>query len=103
MAKKKYSLKKQVMTELKKHFKGFLLNPFGENSLFNPFSIQKYFHNEGNLFNYFANSGGTEILYKLLKTQSYEKLTEFLRHILDEEQMIPINIEEFINAKNINL
>ena len=43
---------------------------------------------------------GKEILYKLLKTQSYERLTEFLRHILNEKQIIPIDIKEFINAKN---
>ena len=100
MVKKTYSLKEEVMTELKKHYNGFNMNPYSENSLFNPFSIQKYFRKEGKLENYFANSGGTEILFKLLKTQSYERLTEFLTHILNEKQMIPIDIQEFINAKN---
>ena len=97
---KKYSLQDEVMIELKNHYNGFLMNPYGENSLFNPFSIQNYFHNDGKLDNYYANSGGTEILYQLLKTQSFKTLTEFLRHILDKNQMIPIALKDFTGAKN---
>ncbi len=96
---KSYEQTQQVMDELKKHYNGFLMSSYAENSLYNPYAIQNYFRNDGNLKNYFAESGGTQILYNVLKTQSFEILTQFLRYILNEENKIPIKINEFMKPK----
>ena len=52
---------------------------------------------------YFAESGGTKILYDALKSQSFEQLTDFLKYILDEEKKIPIDIQKFMEPKPWNI
>ena len=100
---KNYENKEDVLKELKSYYNGFRMSHNATISLYNPFAIQNYFRNDGDLIPYFAESGGTKILYDALKSQSFEQLTDFLKYILDEEKKIPIDIQKFMEPKPWNI
>ena len=90
MKKKKIERKEDILNELKKNCNGFLLSENAGNLVYDPCAIQSYFQNNGEIELYFPNNESNKTLYDFLKTQFIGKLTDFLRHILDEEQNISI-------------
>lgn len=89
-----------VMKELNRYYNGYLQSPFAETPIFNPTSIQHYFANDGNLQDYFAWTGGTEILFKLLKNQSITMLSNFLKGVLVDDKGIEIEKTSMITPQN---
>ena len=73
-------------------------------SIYNPFSIQKYFAAEtGQLQPYFANSGSTKQLFMLLSGLSFWDLNKFLQFFMNEDCRIPIDKNQMIKKKEWNV
>ena len=88
------------MKELKTYYNGCLQSPFAETPIFNPTSIQHYFANDGNLQDYFSWTGGTELLFKLLKKQSIKMLSKFFKEVLIDHKGIETEKNSMITPQN---
>lgn len=86
--------------DLERYYNGYLPNPYATTSIYNPYSIQRFFSDEtGELTPFFANSGSTSQLFLILRGLSLEKLNQFLQFFINENYLIPIDKDQMIKKK----
>ena len=91
----------QFWETFENYYNGYLPSPYATISIYNPYSIQRYFSSlSGELKPYFANSGSTRQLFLILKRLSMQKLNEFLQIVLEKNYPIPIEKNDMIIKKD---
>lgn len=88
------------MCELEQHYNGYRYHVKAKNSLYNPFVIQNYFESNGELRNYFAESGGTKILLRSLNEQDIPDLRNYLDLFSSQASKIQILSKEITTPKD---
>jgi len=100
IAKTKGILEEKVIDEIEKHYNGYKYNIKAKNTLYNAFAIQNYFKNEGDLRNYFAESGGTKILLRSLNMQDIPDLRKYLDLLSNQSARVSIFRTELTTPKD---
>ena len=84
-----------LLNELTIYYNGYKYHNQAQNNLYNAHAIQKYFANDGELKNYFAAPGSTNILFNCLKHQNVPDIINYLNLISDQEFKISVENGNF--------
>ena len=92
----------QLMMELEQHYNGYKYNVEAKTPLFNAFVIQNYFKSQGllKLRDYFAESGGTQILPKSLNKQAISDMRTYLDLLSNPSSRLKIPLKELGSPKD---
>ena len=88
------------MLELEEHYNGYRYHVKAKNSLYNAYVIQNYFQSDGELRNYFAESGGTKTLLRSLNQQAIQDLRIYLNLLSNPGTTVQMTSTELVTPKD---